>query len=96
MENHEQIIKSVIENVFGKEPDSITRMKVGLDNEVYKLFVNEKGYIIRLNKRDSLKGSSRNIPMYKSLGIKVPEIIAEDYSKRNVPYNYQIMEMLEG
>lgn len=95
-ESHKNLVKKVIFGHFGKNPTVIERMKVGLDNEVYGVEVGNQKYIVRLNKRESLKGSSKNIPLFQSKGIKVPEIIAEDYSKNTSPYNWQILTRLEG
>lgn len=71
-------------------------MKTGIDNEVYSVKIETNNYIFRLNTRDSIKGSGIYIPMFKSKKIKVPDIIAENYSKTIVPYNYQILTKLEG
>lgn len=43
-----------------------------------------------------LRGSSINIPRFKKLGIVVPDILAEDYSKTLIPYSYQIQTKLPG
>jgi aminoglycoside phosphotransferase (APT) family kinase protein len=93
---HEQAVKRIVLHHFGKEPEKIEKMDVGLDNEVYSIQVGSNEYILRLNSRDSLKGSSKFIPLFKSKGIKVPDIIAEDYSKKVVPYNWQIMTKIKG
>ena len=94
--SHEQLVNTVITSYFKKPPEKIQRMKIGMDNEVYGITVAGLEYIIRLNTRDSLKGSSKYIPLFKSLGIKVPEIVAEDYSKSLISYNWQILTRLEG
>jgi len=95
-QSHEKLVKEIIFGHFGKYPEVIERMKVGLDNEVYAFELGDQKYIIRLNQRESLKGSSKNIPLFQSKGIKVPEIIAEDYSKSTSSYNWQILTRLEG
>ncbi len=95
-QSHKNLVKEIIFGHFGEYPGVIERMKVGLDNEVYAVELEGQKYIVRLNQRDSLKGSSKNIPLFKSKNIKVPEIIAEDYSKRIIPYNWQILTKLEG
>lgn len=94
--NYSVNIKKICLKHFKQEPLEIVRMKKGIDNEVYSIKVGTNIYILRLNKRDSLKGSSYYIPIFKSKGIMVPEIITEDYSKNIVPYNYQILTKLEG
>ena len=96
IESHENLVKEVVFGHFGKYPEAIERMKVGMDNEVYSVDLGDQKYIVRLNQRESLKGSSKNIPLFQSKGIKVPEIIAEDYSKSTSPYNWQILARLEG
>ncbi len=95
-ESHENLVAEVIFGHFGKYPDAIERMKVGLDNEVYGVEFGGQKYIVRLNRRESLRGSSNNIPLFKSKGIKVPQIIAENYSKSTSLYNWQILTRLEG
>ncbi len=82
---------------FGIQPKFITPMTTGLANEVYMVNYQNKEAIIRLNKNSSpLKGSSHFIPLFKAQGIRVPEIIFEDYSKKLVPYYYQILTKLPG
>lgn len=93
---HKEIVKKIIVKQFSKEPDFIERMAVGSGNEVYSVKLNDIEYIVRLNAGDSLKGSDKYIPLFKSKEIKVPEIIAKDYSKELVPYNWQIMNKIEG
>ncbi len=94
--SHADMVKQISLKHFGKEPTEIERMKTGIDNEVYSVKVGTNDYIFRLNKRESIRGSGFYIPMFKSEGIKVPEIIREDYSKETIPYNYQILTKLEG
>ena len=96
IENHEDLIQKIIFKQFGQKADKIERMMTGLDNEVYSAQVGGSDYIVRLNERDSLKGSSKYIPLFKSKGIKVPDIIAEDYSKEVITYNWQILNKIEG
>lgn len=94
--SHTEIVKQISLKHFNKEPVQIERMKTGIDNEVYSVRVGTNDYIFRLNKRESIKGSGFYIPIFKSKGIKVPDIIAEDYSKETIPYNYQILDKLKG
>ena len=97
MENiDDNLIKKIIFKHFKKNAEGIEKMTIGLDNDVYSATVENNNYIVRLNKRESLKGSSKYIPIFKSKGIKVPEIIAEDYSKEFIPYNWQILNKIEG
>ena len=63
-------------------PRQIERIKIGMDNEVYKVGLLEGDFIIRMNKNDSrMKGSEIHIPLFASLGINVPKIIVSDYSQ---------------
>ncbi|MDP4001411.1 MAG: phosphotransferase [bacterium] len=72
-------------------------MTTGICNEVYLVKLKDKAVIIRMNQQDRfLKGSSINIPVFKSKGIKVAGILFEDYSKQTIPYGYQIMSVIEG
>ncbi len=96
MENHLEIVRKVILKKFGRESEKIEKMTTGLDNEVFSVAIGKDDYIVRLNQGDSLRGSSKYIPLFKSKDIKVPEIIFEDYSKEFIPFNYQILEKLEG
>jgi hypothetical protein len=59
--SHENLVEEIISGHFGKYPEIIERMKVGLDNEVYAVELRGKKYIIRLNQRDSLKGGVFNL-----------------------------------
>jgi hypothetical protein len=43
-----------------------------------------------------LRGSQVHIPEFKALGIKVPDILAEDYSQSFIPFCYQIQNKIEG
>ncbi len=94
--SHEELIRKITAKVFSSEPQKIERMKIGLDNEVYSVQVADQEYIIRLNKSDSLKGSTKYIPLFNSKGIKVPDIIADDYSKELIPFNYQVLSKFPG
>ncbi|PIR03591.1 MAG: hypothetical protein COV59_05375 [Candidatus Magasanikbacteria bacterium CG11_big_fil_rev_8_21_14_0_20_39_34] len=90
-------ITKIIEKHFFCKPQKITRMKSGICNEVYSIKITDREVIIRLNKEnDEMKGSEKYIPLFRSKGIKVPEILASDYSKKFVPYYYQIQSKLEG
>jgi aminoglycoside phosphotransferase (APT) family kinase protein len=53
--------------------------------------------VLRLNVEGKwLRGSSKYIPVFQSLGIRVPKILAEDFSKDAVPYEYQILSLVPG
>lgn len=96
--DHDAYVRYIILKEFGTKPLSIIRMKVGLCNEVYKVKIEKnKKVVVRLNKDESsLKGSDKFIPLFKSKEINVPIILAKDYSKKIVPYAYQVLTEIEG
>lgn len=86
-ETHENLVSKIIQKHFQQEPVKITRMTVGTANEVYKVVLNDKEVVVRLSQFDKfLFGSHNHIPIFKNLAIKVPDILAEDYSKTFIPY----------
>jgi aminoglycoside phosphotransferase (APT) family kinase protein len=90
-------IEKITLKEFRARPGDVRRMSNGTCNEVYAVNVNGIGYILRLNVEEKwLKGSSRYIPLFQSLGITVPNIIAENFSKGTTGYNYQILSLLPG
>jgi len=90
-------IELVIQKHFNELPKEVVRMTTGICNEVYLVKLKDKSVIVRMNELDRfLKGSSKNIPTFKSKGIKVPDILFEDYSKQTIPFGYQIMSVIEG
>lgn len=91
-------ITQIIQKHFSARPTDIERMTIGISNEVYKVSLpNDGQYIIRLNRdSESLRGSEKYIPLFRSLDIFVPEIIASDYSGLFVPFSYQILSLIEG
>lgn len=96
-ESHEKLIEKVIVRHFGKKPEFIRRMTTGICNEVYLVSLGSKEVIARLKAEDRwLLGSHYYIPKFKKLGITVPDILAEDYSKKFIPYAYQIQSKIEG
>lgn len=96
-ESHKAFVDTIIEKHFGVLAQKIVRMTTGICNEVYSASLEAKEIIVRLSPEDKfLMGSHNNIPLFKKLGIKVPEILAEDYSKRLVPYSYQVQSKIEG
>ena len=73
-------------------------MKTGLCNEVYKIKIKRgQTVILRLNRdKNPLKGSDRFIPLFKAKNIPVPTILSRDYSKKTIPYAYQILSEIKG
>lgn len=96
-EFHEALIRPVAMKHFGEYPRAIERISIGICNEVYNVQLSDKEIIARLSSRDYfLKGSHNHIPLLKDKGIIVPEILAEDYSKKDMPYAYQFLSKLPG
>lgn len=96
-ESHEQMIGRVVALHFGENPKDVERMTKGICNEVYNVKLTDKEIIARLSKEDYfLKGSSYRIPIFKKLGINVPDVLGEDYSKTEIPYSYQFLSKMEG
>ncbi len=90
-------ILKIAQKEFGRTPDSVTRMTTGICNEVYTVAIGEREYIFRLKDEPRyMLGSHNNIPLFRSKGIPVPEILAEDYSKTWLPVAFQIQSKLAG
>lgn len=95
--SHEEMIEAVVKDFFDETPKEIKRMTMGICNEVYSVKLKDKEIIVRLSKDDHfLKGSSYCIPVFKKLGINVPEILGENYSKTEIPFSYQFLSKMEG
>lgn len=96
-QSHEEMIKLVIRSQFSQRPKYIDRIAIGICNEVYRVGLEKREVITRLSLHDRfLMGSHDHIPKFKTLGIIVPDILAEDYSKTLIPYSYQILSKIEG
>lgn len=94
---HEDMIQSLIISKFNQSPKFISRIKVGICNEVYLVGLAQKEVIVRLNSHNRyLLGSHDHIPKFKDLGIPVPDILAEDYTQQFIPLSYQILSKIEG
>ncbi|HVF46730.1 MAG TPA: phosphotransferase [Pyrinomonadaceae bacterium] len=97
VEPHYNAIRAIIQKEFGTEPGSITRMKRGICNEVYLVHAAGRDVVVRLKSEARyMLGSHNHIPIFRSKRIRVPEILAEDYSKRDVPFAYQILSKIDG
>ena len=93
----EETVKKIIEHHFHEVPVRVERMTMGICNEVYAAHLEDKEVIVRLSTREqNLIGSHYYIPLFRSLGIKVPEMLAEDYMKTVVPFAYQIQTRIPG
>ena len=94
---HEAMIHLITEARFNQTPQYIDRIAIGICNEVYRVGLKEREVIARLSPYDRfLMGSHDHIPKFKALGILVPDILAEDYSKNLVPFSYQVLSKIDG
>lgn len=97
MQSFEKMIETIVLSHFGQVPKFIKRIEVGICNEVYNVGLEDKEIIIRLSPYNKfLMGSRDHIPKLKAVAIKVPDILAEDYSRTVVPLAYQIQTKIEG
>jgi RimJ/RimL family protein N-acetyltransferase len=95
--NHEGMIYLIAEVRFNQIPQYVSRIAIGICNEVYRVGLNECEVIARLSPHDRfLMGSHDHIPQFKALGISVPDILAEDYSKNLIPFSYQVLSKIDG
>ncbi len=96
-QSHKQMIQQIMKVQFGQEPRFINRIAIGICNEVYQVGLEKKEVIARLSAQDRfLMGSHDHIPKFKTLKIRVPDILAEDYRKILIPLSYQILSKIEG
>lgn len=96
-QSHLEMINIIIAHHFNEIPKSINRITIGICNEVYGVALSNKEVIVRLSPTDKyLRGSQLHIPEFKALDIKVPDILAEDYSQAFIPLCYQIQNKIEG
>jgi ABC-type lipoprotein export system ATPase subunit/aminoglycoside phosphotransferase (APT) family kinase protein len=96
-EQYRRAINTIAEREFGSRPDAAVRLTNGICNEVYDVRIGDREYIFRLNTEPRyMLGSRRHIPVFRSLGITVPEILAEDYTKSLLPYAFQIQGKIRG
>lgn len=96
-QSHEAMIHLIAEVLFNQTPRYIDRIAIGICNEVYRVGLKEREVIARLSPHDRfLMGSHDHIPKFKALGIRVPDILAEDYSKNLIPFSYQVLSKIEG
>ncbi len=94
---HRDMIARITQKEFNSSPVSITRMSNGICNEVYTVDLGDREVIMRLHVEPRyVLGSHNHIPIFKSKGIRVPDILAEDYSKETFPFAYQIQTKIDG
>lgn len=97
LSSHEEMIAVIIALHFKESPRFIKRIAIGISNEVYEVGLKNREVIARLCPHNRfLMGSHDHIPEFKALGIQVPDILAEDYSKSVVPLSYQIQSKIAG
>ncbi|MFH0890754.1 MAG: aminoglycoside phosphotransferase family protein [Candidatus Liptonbacteria bacterium] len=95
--DHKGVIDQILKKEFNQSAIDIKRMTTGLCNEVYSVSLPNRSVIIRLHlDGQEMKASEKFIPLFKSLGIQVPDIIASDYSKKSVPFVYQVLTKIDG
>jgi aminoglycoside phosphotransferase (APT) family kinase protein len=91
------MINIIIEHHFEELSKKIRRITIGICNEVYRVDLDNRSVIVRLSNTDKyLRGSEVHIPEFQALGIKVPKILASDYSKTIIPLCYQIQNEIKG
>lgn len=94
---HHQAINLIAENEFGDTPSLIMRMENGVCNAVYSASVCGRDLIFRLNTEPRfMRGSHDHIPLFRSKGIHVPEIVAEDLTKSTLSLAYQVQTQILG
>lgn len=99
MENidHNTVVQKIIQKHLNEKPLKIERMVIGIRNEVYAVATLSRKVIVRMNTDiEQLKGTAKHITLFSSLDIKVPEILAFDYSKQDIPFSYQVLSYIEG
>jgi len=93
----EKTVKDILYVSMELSVDRIERMKMGLCNEVFAVSAGGRDLIVRLNIDGKfMKGSEKYIPLFRSKGIKVPDILVSDCSKVHFPYCYQILTRIDG
>ena len=94
---NEKSIQAIGKKHFGGAPLKILRKTIGICNEVYELGYLTESFILRMNReKEWIYGSHQFLPLFQKLEIKTPTIIAEDYTKTEFPFCYQIQNKLEG
>lgn len=95
--NHPDAVARIIQREFNSSPERITRMTNGICNDVYLVSFDEREVIVRLKSEARyMLGSHNHIPIFRTKGIRVPEILAEDYTSSFVPFAYQVQSKIDG
>lgn len=93
----EALIIELGKKILGANPLQIKKKEIGICNEVYELTYESSSYILRMNKeKEWIYGTHKFLPIFQKLAIKVPSIIAEDYTKTQFPFCYQLQSKIEG
>ena len=96
-DKHVKIVSDIIEKDLNRKPSTITRMTRGITNEVYLVDFADQKVVVRMNTNpEQLKGSVKYITLFDSLGIKVPKILSQDYTKKSFPFAYHVLSYIEG
>ena len=94
---NKQSIEAIAELHFHAIPLEINKMTIGMCNEVYELKYATDSVILRMNKeKEWIYGTHKFFPIFQRLQIKIPDLLAADYSKTEFPFCYQIQTKLEG
>ena len=97
MDDKTSIVSEIVKKELREEPIKIERMVIGICNEVYFVTTSTRKVIVRMNVwPGQLNGVETHITLFKSLNIKVPDMLASDYSKKDFPFCYQILSYIEG
>src|SRR2546423_15292207 len=98
MSSYDEAIASIAQKELGRIPRAIQRMSHGICNEVYLVALDDdRELIFRMNTQPRyIVGSHNHIPIFRSRGIMVPDIVAEDYSMTDIPIAYQVQTVLPG
>ena len=92
-----EYIQAVGKKHFGECPLDISRKTVGMCNEVYELTFPSDSFILRMHKeKEWMYGTHKFLPLFQKLEIKTPKLLAEDYSKTEFPFCYQLQNKIEG
>lgn len=97
VKNYNDAIEQIARREFGAAPTRVIRITEGICNEIYSVAIGDREYIFRLNAEPRfMLGSRDHIPLFRSKGIVVPQILAEDYTRSWVPVAFQIQNKLPG
>ena len=97
LQSYRNMINIIVEHHLQELPQKISRITIGICNEVYRVALSDYDVIIRMSPISKyLMGSEVHIPELKQLGIKVPDLLFSDYNQTLIPLCYQIQSKIEG